>query len=485
MLILHVRLTEGKKIRAWYSNFSPFGITYVGKYPLDLVIVFEDGTIEMFQIDGHFIHGHAGSDCPTLKSYKNDMTRQQVEEETLLRDGAINDWISETDPSKIKYFVMKDCCTPEFNTWSLNGYFKTIPVLANLVRPYQTIDGMLDENNETTTFIAVVRGSVPLHKRLEAPIFGPLVVWTEFGQELVWEGRLVLTKDYFIYLRKEFDFQIENIEWAVFYPRCFVFNQIYKHLLNLRETSKPSIASLIKVIVNHSAGYFGLNSGKRQPTKCRISSKIQLNPGHNEFNALGSIQENNYFYIKTFGIQKDHVVACHTPLFMFLAIVEMGKMRLNKIMLFLHRKLQPGSFRIFYINTDSTVLALATPTLEDAVDPRQLDEFRNGWDNDLASGKPGCMKLEFIVPQHSNWEMASHDLRNYAIKCDLPEYNRHKMSALNNLTPERAFAISHQHINQQPVVIEQVRRTDKLVNLLTETKQICFNPRKKIKLDHA
>ena len=486
MLIVYVWTRLKKmKLRAWYSNFSAFGLVYIAKYPIDLVGIFEDGSIELIQIDGHFIHGHAGGHCKTLPKYKNDMSRQDVEKETLARDAAIHQWIQETDPTRMKYSVFHDCCTPEFNKSSLDKHFENYPELSNLVRPYKTINGHFDENNDDMTFIAIVKGSVPPEKRLDSPGFGgPLVIWKDSDQELAWEGRIILTKDYFIYLRKEFNFQIREIEWAVFYPTCRVLNQVYKHLLELRQSLNPSKASLIKVMVNHSCGFMGLNANKSEPTKCRISTRNHFKAGSPQPDRLANIQDTNYFFIKTFSKKKDHVVACHTPLFMFLSIVEMGKMRLNQIMLFLYRRLKPGFFNIVYINTDSTVLVLATPTLEDAVAASpDLEEFRKGWNNDLASGRPGCMKLEFKVPHQTNWKSITSNLRNYAIICDNPEFDRFKMSSLNDLTPKKAFEISHQQLEQQPVVVQQIRRKNKLQDLTTTTVDYVFKPPKKPKPD--
>ena len=478
MLIIYAWIhLNKKKLRAWYSNFSAFGLVYLAKYPIDLVGVFEDGSIELVQIDGHFIHGHAGGSCKTIPRYKNDMSREAVEKETLARDAAIHEWIQQTDPKRMTYRVIRDCCTLGFNKAGLDNHFRTIPELFNLVNPYKTINdnGTLDEKNDDITFIAIVKGSVPPEKRMDSPGFGPLVIWNNQDQELAWEGRIILTKDYFIYLKREFDFQIEQIEWAVFYPTCRVLNQVYKHLLEMRQALNPSKASLIKVMLNHSCGFMGLNPGKSEPTKCRLTTRFNWKVGTPAPECLASIHDTYYYVITTLSKKKDHVVACHTPLFMFLAIVEMGKMRLNQMMLFLHRHLKPGFFNIVYINTDSTVLVLATPTLEDAVASPDTEEFKRGWDNDLASGRPGCMKLEFNVPHQTNWKMISSALRNFAVVCDRPEYNRFRMSSLNDLTPEKAFEISHQQLEQQPVVVQQIRRKNKLQNLDTHTVEYTYH----------
>jgi hypothetical protein len=40
------------KVAAVWSNFSPLGILYIGKYPLDLAIVVEGEALLLIQFDG-------------------------------------------------------------------------------------------------------------------------------------------------------------------------------------------------------------------------------------------------------------------------------------------------------------------------------------------------------------------------------------------------------------------------------------------------
>ncbi len=53
-------------IRTVYSNFSPMGLFYVDKYPADLVIVYNDGSVDLYQFDGHYVHG-CGQGCAQMK----------------------------------------------------------------------------------------------------------------------------------------------------------------------------------------------------------------------------------------------------------------------------------------------------------------------------------------------------------------------------------------------------------------------------------
>jgi hypothetical protein len=40
-----------------YSNFSPSGLFYLDKYPADLVVIFDNGQMQVYQFDSHFVHG--------------------------------------------------------------------------------------------------------------------------------------------------------------------------------------------------------------------------------------------------------------------------------------------------------------------------------------------------------------------------------------------------------------------------------------------
>jgi Pyruvate/2-oxoacid:ferredoxin oxidoreductase delta subunit len=45
------------KIQMVYSNFSPMGIFYLKRYLADLVIIFKNGKVMVYQFDSNFCHG--------------------------------------------------------------------------------------------------------------------------------------------------------------------------------------------------------------------------------------------------------------------------------------------------------------------------------------------------------------------------------------------------------------------------------------------
>jgi hypothetical protein len=97
-----------------YSNFSPMGLFYVDKYPADLVIIYNDGDIDIYQFDGHYVHG-CGQGC-VQKRYVNGQTHDQVSAKTEKRDAIFKQWIGTRHS---RYIVISDCHTPGYAPWSL------------------------------------------------------------------------------------------------------------------------------------------------------------------------------------------------------------------------------------------------------------------------------------------------------------------------------------------------------------------------------
>jgi hypothetical protein len=142
--------------------------------------------------------------------------------------------------------------------------------------------------------------------------------------------------------------------------------------------------TFLKRLVNLSAGFFGSRSTQlNTKTTYRIVNGMPRNHAFYRHSAdmrftmdLGETA--SYFLLetkpwpslfKTRGPSK-----CAVPL--FLAIVEYGKLRLVEILHFLREHLIPGSFRLMYSNVDNLILALATSTLEEAVQPERRQSFQ-------------------------------------------------------------------------------------------------------------
>ena len=66
----------------------------IGKYPIDLVAIMEDGSVEIVQFDGHYVHGdYNNPKCHTLPRYVGNLTRSECEEKTQERDQSTIDWM--------------------------------------------------------------------------------------------------------------------------------------------------------------------------------------------------------------------------------------------------------------------------------------------------------------------------------------------------------------------------------------------------------
>jgi hypothetical protein len=155
-------------IRTVYSNFSPMGLFYVDKYPADLVIIYSDGSIDIYQFDGQYAHG-CGQGCVQKPNqrYVNGQTHDQVHAKTEKRDAVFEQWIG---TRRGHYIVVSDCHTPGYAPWSLEKSFRTHPELANLVKGYYLVDQtsdltlqdfenlVQDQTDTSYTFMAWIEG---------------------------------------------------------------------------------------------------------------------------------------------------------------------------------------------------------------------------------------------------------------------------------------------------------------------------------------
>jgi len=125
-------LSDADDIRTVYSNFSPMGLFYVDKYPADLVIIYNDGRIDIYQFDGHYVHG-CTQGC-VHKRYINNQTREQVCAKTEKRDAVFEQWIGSHRGQSARYIVISDCHTAGYTPWSLEKSFRTHAKLAHLLK---------------------------------------------------------------------------------------------------------------------------------------------------------------------------------------------------------------------------------------------------------------------------------------------------------------------------------------------------------------
>ena len=464
---------DGRQIRTVFSNFSPYGLVFIGPYPIDLVAIMENGDVEMVQIDGHFCHGHYSSlKCPGLSRYANDKTRIECENQTMKRDTYIKQWMNQTKATHINYSVITDCCDDEYSTTSLSRAFQNIPALFDLIDGLDQAKGSLDNIDlNKITFIAIVTGEMA-PSTLDSFPFGP--VFYQQDQK----DKILLTSDYYQYLKHNFNFKVKQVHWIVYYKRCWILSQIFCQLVTLRLTSSPPISSFLKSLVNYSCGFFGVNLAKRSRPNVRLSHKPpkRYNQSIHFVNYAEDYNQEPIFVVATYkkkNIQSQFL--CKTPLPLFINIIEYGKMRLNYIIHVLKKHLRPTAFSILYSNIDNLILTCSKSEFEDMLQddsPTGKKAFAEEWQTIFGPG-PGRLKLEWNVEQGQQWEFVTPYRMFYAVKIAQQLETDQKVIGLKHFSTETSFNIALAILNQQKIQILVDKRVNKLVN--HDTHKIMLN----------
>ena len=328
---------EGKAIRSVFSNYSPLGLLYIGKHALDLVIIFEDNNIHLYQFDGHFCHGdYNHQDCPSLQNYANGKCRKDCEQKTMERDEFILNWLMNTNSANTIYHVITDCCHPEYSKQNLNTVFSSYFKLQNLVSGLDRLDGGLENvDYSEVTFLAIVTGHATINMENK---FGPIFVTghDEYyqNQPTIYGGKILLTSDYYLYLKHTFGFTITSIEWIVFYKVCEDLPKVFEKIVSMRERaqSQSPKGAFLKTMVNYACGYFGLNQSKQAKMSARIAYKLpkRFNIVRDDITPIESFGQQSLMLIQSYSKQKRAKHICFTPLVLFVQIIEFGKLRLNR-----------------------------------------------------------------------------------------------------------------------------------------------------------
>jgi len=308
-------------------------------------------------------------------------------------------------------------------------------------------------------------------------------------QRLAWRGRVVLTRDYYQWLVRSFGkdrFQIEALDFVLFYKTEPTINQVYRQLVDLRaSTPDPVLVTFLKRLVNLSAGFFGSRSTQLNTrTTYRLVDRLPKNYAFYRHSAdmrfTVDLEDASYFLLETkpwprLG-RKRSASKCAVP--MFLAIVEYGKLRLMEILHFLREHLAPGRFRLLYSNVDNLILAIAAPTLEEAVPEEKKDSFRAHYglyfsggsaaDGTPAPKVPGLAELKWMVQQ--DWKFITLRTQHYCLASTNQDI--HKVSGLSRLGSQQAFAMAERQLEGIRVDVVQQRRLCKMAGL--ETREVVF-----------
>jgi hypothetical protein len=434
------------------------------------------------------------------------------------------------------YVVLQDCHSPGYTTQALEAAFTTEPRLRELVKGYDVTDrggawlnparleDLASGRDDSFTFVAQARVTITPPASVLALMdrgdddsslsVGPLVVYSSLGgngdgdgddddddgcsttrdgrskkplrQALGWQGQVVLTRDYYRWLKDTFggDCLLSSVDWVLFWKTSPALNQVYGQLIELRSTTpNPLLVTFIKRIVNLSAGFYGNRSSLlNNRTTFRLVKGVPKNyvffrhfidPHHTV-----DLGDESYFLLETRPwpqAPRDKRQATKSAVALFLGIVEYGKLRLVQMFHFLRQHLGVGRFKWLYTNIDNWIMALATTgDLEDAVDPAQRESFlahkHEYFTSTAAVVKPaGLAELKWTknTPE-SLWKLITLRTQHYCVASDHPEEEPlHKVSGLRGLSSQQAFAQAEQQLQGQRVDIWQTRRVNKMQGMAT------------------
>ena len=460
-------VVEKRNILSIFSNFSPLGTLNIGKYPIDLVAIFENGQVEIVQFDGHFVHGDYNNSClsSTKNQYINFQTREEVEQKTKQRDEATLNWMMKVSQENMKYTIITDCCHVDYSRKKLKQAFSSIPELNQFVKGFEKLNGSLDciDFNEFT-FLAIVEGECAIVPHKLGPIFT-----TDVSQPTQTRGKMLLTSDYYQYLRVRFGFKIQNVEWIIYYKRCQVLPRVFEKLLQLRQDNAhiKSKSGIVKSIINYACGYFGLNSDKGLKTTARITNRVPKR--YNLFlHTLEPIDEisngMDLLVVKTLKKTPIKKYMCSTPFVLFVGIVEYGKLRLNQALQCLQQFMRPTAMRLLYSNVDNLIIGLAADNFEDALrHPNYTKHFRKAW-TQFSGSDPGKLKLEWEMLSDCDWKFVTPARMYYSALALNQQSSYQKTCSFKGLGSERSFEVGLKLLNKEPIQVQQIRRVDKLAN---------------------
>ena len=520
MMLLHMIAKAGLEITSVYSNFSPLGLFYVKKCPADLVVVAGNGVTYVVQFDGRFAHG-----CPecrlagtVLSRYANDCAEVALIEKTNLRDEIFQSWL-EVENSKggpeYQYSVIRDCHTPNYTVPQLEKIFRETPELNKLREPYATLPSHSIKVSEILTahkdlaYLLVGSGQVPIELRRSTPTRnGTMLVWKrdkegnnyqDFGWETP-EGGSLFTRDTLEYLIREHGFRLESVSSCYFYRRCEVMPRVFRELVEERQrcgSNQKSKAKFIKSIVNFGTGMLGYNPhNKTRMSVPRIVSKMKANCNVDaRLFHVGQVRDEMFSIVQT--VQRKRKIpaterqSCNVALPLYISVVEYGKHRLLECLTFLFAHCRPGAVKLCYSQVDCAILALSGSTLEEALDPALQGKFAEQKPNFFTTqGEPGLLKEEWFVQAKDlpgGWKFASPYICCYALisadrqgnsedsslpppmkkfKMDFEGYA--KASSFNSLTTKTHYDLACNALDRVSTVVEQERRTNKLLNTATE-----------------
>jgi hypothetical protein len=463
------------EIHSVYSNYHQKGLFAVNSFILDLAVVTKEGKLLLYQFDGPYYHG-CPNQCPSLLSYNNKCSREELETKTKKRDTAIQTWfekINANKPQSVFYQVIYSCHTIGYSMKDLNAAFCNISLLHNLVKDYPSgKEIIINENfllNENITFIIMLTGFIPSNEKL-------LFLYSN-GK---WErssncnlNPILLSKDYLNWLLINYNFQITKVYKIFIYPKCLVFNKIFQELTLMRMNDNNLVIfnKMIKNIINYSAGFFGLNNQKQRSIKSKIVSVVGKKTDLKNQGLEMIDNETEIFIKKKHFILKEAKMST-TPLPIFFMIIEFGKLRLAQIFSFFEYCFEPTKYVHLYSNVDNLIIALTKDCFEDTVYPTRQQYFAENKINFFQSQLPGHLKLEWIYFKKHEWKFICPRPLFYVIVTNEDTSFVSKLASIKNIGSTEAYNLAYNILHNTFATVVQKRRVNKLIN--RKEKEVVF-----------
>jgi hypothetical protein len=284
-------------------------------------------------------------------------------------------------------------------------------------------------------------------------------------------------------------------------------------------------ATFLKNIINRACGYFGVNH-RRDATKatCHLVPNKMTAPFHPacvEVNAAGHVGNTPYFVffkhaankalfpsLPKHGQQQPQRKTSNAALPLFVGIIEYGKLRLSQMLSFLEAHISPANMRHLYSHVDNLVLALATDTIQEAVEPSKLHSFNalkhlyfGGGGNSsssnnpaaaVAAAAPGMFKQEWSVGAEENWKFVTPMCQNWATLGNSSTSRRLKgglnvlspssssstansSSSSSNVSTLESYQASCNLLDKLCVKVRRERRVNKIANRNTAIQTFVYN----------
>jgi len=470
---------DRKPIRKVFSNYHPEGVFNVGKCILDLAVVFDDGTLALYNFDSAWTHGCPS--CQPLDRYVNGSSGEELIRRSAKRDSAIRSWLQACGSDESSYTVLTDCHHAEYSPANLRRVFKREQALGRLVQNVpkadelssaKLLDWLRKRIDDTSfTYLAFLRGSAGEPVEV-TPLCLPSAQ-TQRGNDL---GRstaadpVMVTREYLEYLLRECQFQVSSVEAVLFFSVDRSTSRTFDWLVReRRRTDDPVLTGLLKSVANFAVGYFGLNEIKARP-RYIMTNSLPQRFDHRKHQAidLPDCQGRLLAYrLAPRGDNGNREERRNNALPMHAAVIENGKLRLIRFLNFLQSNLLPGTFRFLYSNVDNVILALSDRGLSHLVPPHRRAQFARGLESFFSDDEsPGSFVPKWIVAG-GDFKFATAKIQNYALVVS-DGRDRFKCSGVNGVTATEGYEFTMNLLTTSAGNVEQVRRRHKPTSLDTE-----------------